>query len=279
MPIMNSSDQVTSNDDALSQNGIVQDAVTVDEFQEQIEENFELNPINSENDHIFEKNIIMCNECHIFFFGAPNSHKCFEPPSQEPFGNFTKIISSFHKCESCGRSFSSSGALKSHIHVVHEGRKDHKCESCGKSFYRKTELLSHNRYVHEGRRDHKCESCLKSYSKASDLKKHIRNVHEGQRDYKCESCGKEYTRASILRKHIHIVHDGRKDYKCETCDKLFSQAAGLKGHMKKHEKNYKPNRPASKDYKCDTCETEFYYEKSLKIHNRKFHEDMTLVVM
>ena len=150
MPIMNSSDQVTSNDDALSQ-----DAVNVDEFQEQIEENFELNPINSENDHIFEKNIIMCNECHIFFFGAPNSHNCFEPPSQEPFGNFTKIISSFHKCESCGRSFSSSGALKSHIHVVHEGRKDHKCESCGKSFSQSARLKMHIDSVHNSLKHYK----------------------------------------------------------------------------------------------------------------------------
>ena len=37
-------------------------------------------------------------------------------------------------CESCEKSFSGAGSLKTHIHTIHEGHKDHKCESCGKSY-------------------------------------------------------------------------------------------------------------------------------------------------
>ena len=55
-----------------------------------------------------------------------------------------------HKCESCGKSLSSTSNLKKHIHTVHEGHKDHKCESCGKSFSQAGNLKIHIRKVHEG---------------------------------------------------------------------------------------------------------------------------------
>ena len=67
--------------------------------------------------------------------------------------------------------------LKTHIHTIHEGRKDHKCGDCGKSF-----------------------------SQAGSLKKHINTVHGGSKDYKCEFCGKSFTQVGSLNRHIHTFH-------------------------------------------------------------------------
>ena len=36
-----------------------------------------------------------------------------------------------HKCDSCKKTFSQAGNLKTHINSVHNGQKGHKCESCG----------------------------------------------------------------------------------------------------------------------------------------------------
>ena len=67
--------------------------------------------------------------------------------------------------------------LKKHIHTVHEGHKDHKCESCGKSFSSRQMLKKHIHAIHEGHKDYKCESCGKSFSQAGTLKKHIQGCH------------------------------------------------------------------------------------------------------
>ena len=78
-----------------------------------------------------------------------------------------------YKCESCGKSFTSSQYLTKHMHTIHEGYKDHKCESCEKSFTRANVLKMHIQTIHEGHKDYNCESCSKSFSQEALLKKHI----------------------------------------------------------------------------------------------------------
>ena len=97
--------------------------------------------------------------------------------------------------DTCGKSFSRAGALKTHINSVHNGQKDHKCDSCGKAF-----------------------------SLAGDLKKHIINtVHNGLKDHKCDSCGKEFSRAGHLKTHVNTVHNGQKEHKCVSSSHLHKK--------------------------------------------------------
>ena len=49
--------------------------------------------------------------------------------------------------------------LKTHIHTVHEVKKDCKCKTCGKAFSVVRNLKRHIQGVHEGQKDHKCEFC------------------------------------------------------------------------------------------------------------------------
>ena len=89
-------------------------------------------------------------------------------------------------------------------------------------------MKTHINLVHNGKKDHNCDSCGKSFSQAEDLKRHIYSVHNGKKDYKCDSCGKEFSLTANLKKHSYTVHNGQKYHKCESCGKTFSQSRSLK---------------------------------------------------
>ena len=62
---------------------------------------------------------------------------------------------------------------------MHDGKKDHKCDSCGKTFSYSGHLKTHFSSVHNMKKDHKCDLCGKEFSQVGYLKKHINAVHEG----------------------------------------------------------------------------------------------------
>ena len=55
-----------------------------------------------------------------------------------------------HKCDTCGKFFSRSDILKTHIKTIHEGQSNYKCDSCGRSFNRIDNLRSHIKNIHDG---------------------------------------------------------------------------------------------------------------------------------
>ena len=57
-------------------------------------------------------------------------------------------------------------------------------DSCGKSFTQSHSLETHLHTVHDGYKDYKCEFCKKSFSQAVHLKRHIHKIHERNKDYK-----------------------------------------------------------------------------------------------
>ena len=54
----------------------------------------------------------------------------------KPKGKFTKHEKKY-SCELCDKSYTQSHSLKSHVKIVHDGKKEFNCADCGKSFGRK----------------------------------------------------------------------------------------------------------------------------------------------
>ena len=61
--------------------------------------------------------------------------------------------------------------------IVHEVQKNFKCDSCGKSFTSSECLI-----IHEAQRNYNCESCGKYFGQSVNLM-YIKAIHEGQWNY------------------------------------------------------------------------------------------------
>ena len=59
-------------------------------------------------------------------------------------------------------------------YLLHERQRNYKCNSCGKSFTTSGYLKTHVKTIHDGKKDHECEFCDRSFAMAGDLKRHIK---------------------------------------------------------------------------------------------------------
>lgn len=135
-------------------------------------------------------------------------------------------------CETCGKSYPGSNALKVHIRMVHGDKQIRKpCPVCHKRVnYLKKHLESHDpkQYV-------PCEQCGKDVE-PRHMKEHIRNHHSG-RKFTCEVCNKEFKLQSTLKVHKE-THTGKR-YKCYFCPfESTSTANRVKHHRLKHPVEY-----------------------------------------
>ena len=109
---------------------------------------------------------------------------------------------SFH-CDMCSTVFKRQGALKTHIDLVHKGKR-HSCIQCGEKFKKGCSLLQHVNAVHKGVR-YQCDVCGKEMLRAVNLKKHKASTHEGVR-FPCPHCDYKATWSHNVKYHIKKVH-------------------------------------------------------------------------
>ncbi|CAH1792427.1 unnamed protein product, partial [Owenia fusiformis] len=233
----------------------------------------------------------MCNICGKIIKGA--QYKLTEhiarlhSDDKEKQFSCSKCSKSFHKegrlvrhmlihaektqeCSICGAMFALKENLKSHIALVHNGKKSYICAACGacfgykrtlqshylrnphcagkalvqlpdfnckvcnKSFFSKHGLDHHEAMVHsETPALFKCAltPCTKTFKVESDLKKHIRRAHI--KPHLCSICGKSFGEKSDLLHHTNI-HTGERPFKCDVCEKGFANHGSLFKHKQLH---------------------------------------------
>ena len=84
-----------------------------------------------------------------------------------------------HKCDVCGRKFTTKSNLRHHLKNVHnpDGPR-YECEVCGKRFTQKGSLGLHLETVHSADgSSHECEVCPRKFKQKSGLTFHRRTVH------------------------------------------------------------------------------------------------------
>ena len=97
------------------------------------------------------------------------------PPCGWRSKNHVKRIHESQKiCKRCEKLFI---VEKLKLHLIECPRV---CQTCGKSYVgtkSQNILRTHVKIVHEGRRPHKCETCGKLFGVSSDMKRHVDSVH------------------------------------------------------------------------------------------------------
>ncbi|PSN57189.1 hypothetical protein C0J52_01450 [Blattella germanica] len=157
-------------------------------------------------------------------------------------------------CEICGRSFPTKAKIYRHM-LIHRSERQVSCQFCSKTYLYRSELKKHMRF-HTRDRPFPCNFCSKSFIESGHLKAHVR-THTGELPYSCNICSKSFSRNSGLVRHIRI-HTGERPFSCNFCGKTFSHKNGLNKHVRIH--------TGERPYSCNVCSKTFIENSGLKYH-------------
>jgi len=135
-------------------------------------------------------------------------------------------------CDVCHVCFNTKGNLKRHKQT-HEIKKDFPfvCETCGKNFKDSAALKQHS-FSH-GEAEYNCKDCTASFTSPLYLYRHQTRKHpsDGVQPYSCDLCDKGFPLSSQLQIHIQAVHEKLK-HACPNCNQLMGRKSSLYRHLK-----------------------------------------------
>ncbi|KAM4750127.1 uncharacterized protein FYW61_000302 isoform 2-T2 [Anableps anableps] len=194
-----------------------------------------------------------------------------------------------NQCGECGRVFSNSNALESHV-SLHKIYRPFSCKLCGKYFPDSKTFKRHDR-VHRNGRIHVCQHCGKGFVYRFGLSKHIQMVHGRIRPFICQVCGNGfYTKRDV---EIHIrIHTGEKPFQCHICERRFTRKVELNVHLRWHNgekrhwcqycgkgfldynnlKRHRYTHTGEKPFSCPHCPKNFTQTGHLKKHVKSVHK-------
>lgn len=135
------------------------------------------------------------------------------------------------------------------------------CHVCGKSFSSTSTLRSHLVF-HRQEKRLECQICNKKFHKLYRLKDHL-NCHANVRRYSCDICGKAFFTKAILYKHTRSHDQNFRKHPCTMCPMLFAHPYQLRSHMMVHTAEY--------PHGCKLCPSKFRFTWDLKKHYTKAH--------
>lgn len=108
--------------------------------------------------------------------------------------------------------------------------KSHMCSVCGKTFFTSGHLRSHE-LTHNNSKEFTCHSCEKKFLTKSYLNRHMKS-HLNERNYKCKVCQKGFNTSTSLGYHFRLVHSGEMNFHCTFCNKGFPLKIQLISHTR-----------------------------------------------
>ena len=169
-------------------------------------------------------------------------------------------------CTFCGRKFSRSRALKSHIEFKHSDGKLDACTHCGKILSDKCEMNRHIATMHSDRKKEVCKVCEKTFTKRKYLMEHMKFKHSGEQNDRCDKCDKIFSDPWSMKTHKQFVHED-KSLSCDLCPFKTRRKPSMTEHMKTMHEGFR--------YKCQFGCTDFAATNKTKYMRHIFAEHNT----
>ena len=169
-------------------------------------------------------------------------------------------------CTFCGRKFSRSRALKSHIEFKHSDGKFDACTHCGKILSDKCEMNRHIATMHSDRKKEVCKVCEKTFTKRKYLMEHMKFKHSGEQNDRCDKCDKIFSDPWSMKTHKQFVHED-KSLSCDLCPFKTRRKPSMTEHMKTMHEGFR--------YKCQFGCTDFAATNKTKYMRHIFAEHNT----